>query len=184
RMIIKTPELEDEDKEKLRKFLEIENLINPQENDVKNLILYNIKGRIGKVDNTNDEEAEIIVKIVENLLKSGYSQEDIGIITPFLNQEINLRNKLRQYKKVEIGTVHKFQGKEKNVIIFSTVVCEDSQLSKVKFFNTTPNLLNVAVSRAKHLFILTGNIDILKKSGNYLNKIIKFYEENPNSCVI
>ncbi|MGC9080720.1 DEAD/DEAH box helicase [Sulfurihydrogenibium sp.] len=184
RMIIKTPELKDEDKEKLRKFLEIENLINPQENDVKNLILYNIKGRIGKVDNTNDEEAEFIVKIVDSLLKAGYSQEDIGIITPFLNQEINLRNKLRQYKKVEIGTVHKFQGKEKNVIIFSTVVCEDGQLSKVKFFNTTPNLLNVAVSRAKHLFILTGNIDILKKSGNYLNKIIKFYEENPNSCVI
>ncbi len=183
-MIIRTEELRDEDKEKLKKFLEIENLISSQEGDIKNLVLYDVKGMPGKVENTNDEEAEVIVRIVNSLLKAGYSQEEIGIITPFLNQEINLRNKLKQYKAIEIGTVHKFQGKEKNVIIFSTVVHEGSQLNKIKFFNTTPNLLNVAVSRARHLFILTGNVETLKKSGGYLGRIVDFCEKNLGNCVV
>ncbi|MGI2909745.1 AAA domain-containing protein [Tolypothrix sp. VBCCA 56010] len=55
-----------------------------------------------------------------------------------------------------MGTIHTFQGGEKSVIILSTRQCrkEDS----LWFINRRPNLLNVAVSRARELFILVGNL--------------------------
>ena len=52
-----------------------------------------------------------------------------------------------------VSTVHKFQGRENDVIILSTVSNE------IQEFIEDPHLLNVAVSRAKKKFILavTGN---------------------------
>ena len=51
-----------------------------------------------------------------------------------------LRDVLNDY---EVDTVYKFQGREKNTIIISTV---DDELTD---FVDDPNLINVAVSRAK-----------------------------------
>src|SRR3712207_8525651 len=54
---------------------------------------------------------------------------------------------------VEVATVHKYQGREKDTIIMSVV---DNQITS---FVDEANLLNVAVSRAKRKFVLvvTGN---------------------------
>lgn len=75
---------------------------------------------------------------------------DIGIISPY-NDQVNLFNTALQnsgYSSVAAATVHKFQGREKDVIILSTV---DNQIGE---FADDPHLLNVAVSRAKEQFIL------------------------------
>lgn len=50
--------------------------------------------------------------------------------------------------QVDVATVHKFQGREKNDIILSTV---DDTITE---FSDDPNLLNVAISRAKKQLIL------------------------------
>lgn len=48
---------------------------------------------------------------------------------------------------IEVGTVHKFQGAEKNLIIYSTTYdCMDGNWS---FIVKNKNLMNVAVSRSK-----------------------------------
>lgn len=86
---------------------------------------------------------EIIPKYVENL-------EETGIISPYRDQVKNLE---RECGNIDVATVHKFQGKEKDTIIISTV---DDELTD---FADDPYLINVAVSRAKKKLILvtTGN---------------------------
>ncbi|MCM1048378.1 MAG: AAA domain-containing protein [Clostridiales bacterium] len=86
---------------------------------------------------------EIIPKYVSN-------PEETGIIAPYKNQ-VNALS--REIIGIDAATVHKFQGKEKDNIIISTV---DDEISD---FADDPYLINVAVSRAKKKLILvvTGN---------------------------
>lgn len=78
------------------------------------------------------------------------NKKETGIISPYNNQVQSLKE---QIDGIEQATVHKFQGKEKDTIIISTV--ED----EITDFVDDPYLLNVAVSRAKKKLILvvTGN---------------------------
>ena len=86
---------------------------------------------------------EIIPKYVTNA-------EETGIIAPYKNQVEALT---KEFTDIDAATVHKFQGKEKDTIIISTV---DDEISD---FSDDPYLINVAVSRAKKklLLVVTGN---------------------------
>lgn len=86
---------------------------------------------------------EVIPKYISNT-------EETGIITPYKNQVNALA---REITDIEVATVHKFQGREKDEIIISTV---DDEISD---FADDPYLINVAVSRAKKKLVLvvTGN---------------------------
>lgn len=74
-----------------------------------------------------------------------------------------------------IGTIHNFQGAEFLVIIFSCVVFrkEDSAF----FIDRQPNLLNVAISRAKELFIMVGSEERLKNT-HYFGIAIDYIKQN------
>jgi superfamily I DNA and/or RNA helicase len=61
---------------------------------------------------------------------------------------------------VALGTVHRFQGGERSIVLFSSVVTQPASLP---FLNTTPNLLNVAISRAQHHFICLGHAAVLEQ---------------------
>ena len=71
----------------------------------------------------------------------------------------------------EIDTVHKFQGREKDNIIISTV---DDEISD---FVDDPNLLNVAISRAKKrlMIVVTGN---LQKKERIITELIDYINYN------
>ncbi|MCC8060377.1 MAG: AAA domain-containing protein [Clostridiales bacterium] len=86
---------------------------------------------------------EIIPKYVED-------PQETGIIAPYRNQVEALS---REITDIDAATVHKFQGKEKDNIIISTV---DDEISD---FADDPYLINVAVSRAKKklMLVVTGN---------------------------
>ena len=86
---------------------------------------------------------DIVPKYVVNKI-------DTGIIAPYKNQVKALEE---EFKDIDVATVHKFQGKEKDNIIISTV---DDEISD---FVDDPYMINVAVSRAKNKLILvvTGN---------------------------
>ena len=78
--------------------------------------------------------------------------EDIGIIAPYRAQ-VREFAKATQGNGVEVDTVHKFQGREKDTIIITTVDDE------VTDFSDDPYLLNVAISRAKKklCLVVSGN---------------------------
>lgn len=94
----------------------------------------------------NQREIDVVKQeVLPNIKKS-----DIGIITPYNAQAAEFN---RQLPQVEAATIHKYQGREKDCIIMSVV---DDQITE---FSDNPNLINVAVSRAKKQFciVLTGN---------------------------
>lgn len=117
--------------------------------------------------NVNKWEATICKRIVDMMIdRYGESiKRDIGIITPFRNQKKHVEEMI---KDVDAGTVHTFQGQEKKYILFSSVVNDRA----ASFVGSSPNLLNVAVTRAKEQFIFIGNFDAVEASGNYLSDLL------------
>lgn len=102
-------------------------------------------------DNYNQRQIDIVVKeILPELISNNHTYDDIGIVTPYNEQVKYMTSNLPQ---IESATVHKFQGREKDVMIISTVD------NTIKPFTDNPNLLNVAISRAKQnlYIIISGN---------------------------
>ena len=88
----------------------------------------------------NQRQIDVIrEEAIPKLESLGY--QDIGIITPYRDQVSAIERQLAG--KYEVATVHKFQGREKDAIILASV---DNEITE---FVDDPNLLNVAVSRAK-----------------------------------
>ena len=89
----------------------------------------------------------------------------VGIVTPFAAQKKYLTAALKKYgyspSKFQYGTVHSLQGAEKDVVLFSPVYT--AAIKSGYFFDLGPNMLNVAVSRAKRSFIVAGDFDIFKR---------------------
>ena len=99
---------------------------------------------------SNSRQANVVVDVIRDLFKQGYKAEEIGIVIPYALQKILLIKSLNQngFKGIKVDTVHGFQGGEKDVIVFGVVNNRSTQ------FLEDPNLLNVAVSRAKDRFVL------------------------------
>jgi tetratricopeptide (TPR) repeat protein len=116
----------------------------------------------------NEIEAQTIahwIAIQKDALIEHYQKplsEIIGVVTPFKQQSIAISNALaeRGIKDVTVGTVHALQGAERAIVIFSAVY--DNQQAQTFFFDRQPNLLNVAVSRAKDSFLVFGDRYIFK----------------------
>lgn len=93
---------------------------------------------------------------------------ELGIIAPYKDQVNALK---KTFDDLDISTVHKFQGREKDSIIISTV---DDVISD---FVDDPYLLNVAVSRAKKRLIVVISGNEQKKERN-LSDLIGYMEYN------
>lgn len=129
-----------------QKFYNNELIIMTKDNNEKDVIKA-IRSNVG--NHSRDKASERQIDILKDLLPS-IKYSDIGVIAPYNNQ-VNLIRK--ELPDIEVNTIHKFQGREKDVIIISTV---DDVISD---FVDDENILNVAISRAKkQLFlIVTGN---------------------------
>lgn len=109
-------------------------------------VVRTVKGNHAR-GSVNLRQVQTITEEVLPALEEKFS--DIGIIAPYNNQVNVLNNALESTGRHYVAaTVHKFQGREDDAIILSTV---DNQ---VKEFTDDPHLLNVAVSRAKKQFTL------------------------------
>ena len=115
----------------------------------------------------NQRQIDVIVK--EVLPKLDYAACDIGIIAPY-NDQIDKLIEAVDNKEIKISTVHKFQGREKKVIIFCTVDNE------IREFVDDPKLLNVAISRAEEKFILVIGSDSIT-DGNIAD-LVSYIEYN------
>lgn len=102
-----------------------------------------------------------IDEITQNVLPEMVSTrpEDIGIVSPFRAQKTRMLASLNS-QQIDVDTVHKFQGREKPVIVITTVSNESNE------FVDNPNLLNVAVSRAQDKLRLVVSKEIAEGSGN------------------
>lgn len=106
--------------------------------------------------------------IKEEVLPKLKSQKSIAVISPYRKQTNEVSKVLGEM--VEADTVHKFQGREKDVVILSTVSNE------VNDFIDNSNLINVAISRAVNkLIVVTSDFE---KVDSNIGDLIKYIQYN------
>ena len=116
----------------------------------------------------NKLEADICVQITQDYLNDGVEESDIGIISPYADQ-VKI---IQDMTPVEVKTVDGFQGREKEIIIISTV---RSNINGNIGFLKDLRRLNVAITRAKRKLIIVGNKDTLIANPTY-KRLIEFCE--------
>lgn len=122
---------------------------------------------------SNDREVDIIEKEIIKELPA----DKTGIIAPYNNQIALLNERFKDVGCV-IDTIHKFQGKEKDYIVLSTVA------NKIRFYESeeqvdflnNPNLINVAISRAKKRLYILASEEVLGQEGSMPRDLSKYYE--------
>lgn len=140
----------------------------------------------------NYKECRMVTKVIEELKRKGVKNTEIGVVTPYSGQKYAIADTLKsnhninpnmelgviEQKAVSEGTynhgsvcfvsdimiasIDAFQGKEKEVMIFSCV--RSNNLNKIGFLSC-PRRINVALTRAKMCLILIGNSVCLRRSG-------------------
>ncbi len=123
----------------------------------------------GSPSKANRVEAEVVRDLVRELLRCGVEPEEIGVITPYRAQRA-LISELLKNDKIEVNTVDAFQGREKDVIVYSVTATE--KLS----FAAERNRLNVALTRARLKLIVVGNgkAIVTSKDSGLLKEFIKY----------
>jgi len=130
----------------------------------------------------NRTEAAYVEKITTKFLKSGLRPDQLGIITPYEGQRAFLVQYMQHngsyhtklYQEIEVASVDAFQGREKDIIIFSCVRSNEHQ--GIGFLND-PRRLNVALTRARYGIIIVGNPKVLSKQPIW-NHLLTFYKES------
>lgn len=122
----------------------------------------------------NTANADAVMKILDLYSKDEEAIFSIGVITPYTGQVSLLKARFIEkayymdfQERVKIGTVHTFQGSECDVIIFDMVDCSKFEKGQKTYFGKIyageqgEQLLNVAISRAKHKLIVVCDPDYL-----------------------
>lgn len=118
-------------------------------------------GRSGSAErNSSGAEADAVLKYIRE-----HPGENIGIITPFVAQNELIRDVLKNngQENVECGTVHAFQGDEKDTILFSVSVNENTGPKTYSWLKNNRELINVAVSRAKKKLVMIGSMKDIER---------------------
>lgn len=156
------------------------------------------------------EQGEVVLKIIRRCFRHQYKEYDsqntinklpsLYVISPFKSVESNLKqmiekglnpilknfevteDEFKAWLKESIGTIHTFQGKEADIVILCLGV-DKQNINAARWAVSSPNLLNVAVSRAKYRFIVVGDYQLW--SGlNYINLLTSMLPvirvRNPN----
>jgi hypothetical protein len=128
----------------------------------------------------NPAELAAAIELFQALLARGTDPNDVAVITPYRGQLEQLRKQFQRHgipidysveltdvedappgitgRGVALGTVHRFQGGERSIVLFSSVVTRRGALG---FLDDRENLLNVAISRARHRFVALGDRSVL-----------------------
>ncbi|MEA5061481.1 MAG: AAA domain-containing protein [Erysipelotrichaceae bacterium] len=102
--------------------------------------------------NTSLSEANQIIDYIKE-----HPNENIGVITPFARQRELLDSLLIENNignRVTCGTVHAFQGDEKDTVLFSAAITKDTHHKTYEWLSRNSELINVATSRAKDKLII------------------------------
>lgn len=111
----------------------------------------------------NQREIDIITN--EILPHTTIEPQEIGIITPYNEQKAHLQNAVGE---IEADTVHKYQGREKDLIIIATTNNQSNE------FIDNSKMLNVAITRAKKQLKLIVSYDVCHKQNTNINDFIRY----------
>jgi len=121
----------------------------------------------------NHEEAKAIAAHLGVLLCEQDYQGSIGVISPFNAQaallkrliENDIPRELREHAEIRVGTADKFQSEERDVILFSPVAGPGLGQDARAFLMGDKRRFNVAISRARALAHVFGNLSFARECG-------------------
>ena len=137
-----------------------------------------------------DDEASLVVDVLRRLYRQiGHERFDaahsIGVIVTYRHQIALIRREiarlgLSQLEDISIDTVERYQGSQRDVIIYSTGV---QDLDGLEFLTSNcfeedghviDRKLNVAMTRARKQLIMTGNAGLLRKNEIFSELIARY----------
>lgn len=125
----------------------------------------------------NERELEVIKdEVLQDERTNQYSNEEIGITTPYRMQANNIQKATA--KDVDSDTIHKFQGREKKLMILSTVLDSSNMGKRGIDFVDDPCMINVAVSRAIEQFVIVTDKRLFNEEGNDVKALLKYIKYN------
>lgn len=134
----------------------------------------------------NHAEVLSVNKVFQDVLrKISDTNLSIGIVTPYSRQQDAIHEEISQLTpaellekhNVKILTAHKFQGSEKDIMIFSLVLASRGNGSSDRWYNIYPQILNVALSRAKYLLYIVGDKNFCYGRTGVLKRLVETYDE-------
>lgn len=130
----------------------------------------------------NQVHAEVIVRLLELAAQAGI--QDVAVVSPYRHQARTVRELaagrlgVAAPRGLEVSTIHRFQGREKTLVVIDTV---DAPPGRSWFLDERrnpdlPRLLNVALSRAQEMLVVVGCVEGLRRTlpeAALLNRIIE-----------
>lgn len=134
-----------------------------------------VRGPCGREDggNVNRAEAEWIARRLAELAQEEGFEGSVGVVSPFTAQVGLIRRladsalpaEARQRLRLNIDTVDGWQGGEADVIFLSLAVGPGAAQSALGFLQKDRRRFNVAVSRARALAVVVGDLNWAQRSG-------------------
>ena len=137
----------------------------------------------------NNEEAHRVIAVLQQIIEMTGAQgksPSVGVVTPFRAQANRIRSfvgdmvQAEHLKRIEfvVDTAHRYQGDEKDIMIFSPVVSRNTPEASLQFLGNTSNLFNVAITRARAELHIVGDMAACANSGiRYLANFVRYVKE-------
>ncbi|MGW7298478.1 caspase, EACC1-associated type [Streptomyces sp. NPDC054829] len=106
----------------------------------------------------NTREAEAVRGVVDGLLTGLGPDATVGVVTPFRAQKEVLARMWAGEERVQVGTIHAFQGGQRDVMVLSPVAAPNTPPRTAHWVASQVNLWNVAVTRARSQLITVGDL--------------------------
>lgn len=150
-------------------------IMTKNDNNAKTMLVYKtVPGRFKNSykQNYNTRQIDVITEEVLSDCNINIATDSLAIITPYKDQKKELKTKIGEINETEIDTIHKFQGREKNIVVFSTV----KDVITNNFINEP--MVNVAVSRATKQFIIIIPNDEKNIKNNNISDLVDYIRYN------
>ena len=131
----------------------------------------------------NDIEAQKVADVLRHLVIENEYEGSVGVVTPFRSQVEHIQRIIEQNEDLRVAlsrndflvdTVHKFQGDERDVIVFSPVISNGTADGALTFLRNTGNLFNVAITRARAVLVVVGDMSYCSRCGvSYMEHFVQ-----------
>jgi superfamily I DNA and/or RNA helicase len=154
---------------------------------------FDIQGKeVGNKNHTVNNQIELTMRLIEEAVTQFDGLPDIYIITPFTSVKRSLHQKLspllqrllpdiddgviRDWVKESCGTIHAFQGKETSEVLLVLGCDEQKGKGAALWVGQKPNIINVAISRAKYRIGIIGSYSLWRNIP-YVKEVCKVMED-------
>ncbi len=146
----------------------------------------NISGKVESPNSggsVNQIEANEVLKELKRIVQMGY-KGTIGVVSPFRAQANRINDLVHKEQALSeqlinrdflADTVHRFQGDERDIMIFSPVISNGMGKGSILFLSRTVNLFNVAITRARAAPIIIGDKNTCGSCGiKYMERFVEY----------